>query len=295
VEEETEYKMIAATNKVRDLMRAAIQQLESQYVRQESEAIVSFLFAERFGIERIELALNPDKRFSESQIVTLYKDLKRLKAGEPVQYVTGVARFLDMKLKVSPSVLIPRPETEELVLLSVAMMGEQDDTICIDACTGSGAIALGIKKLLPASDVKGFDVSPEAVQIAIENSSANNLPVAFCCHDLFENQWPYHEPVSCIVSNPPYIPSGEKPDLDIHVRCHEPESALFVHDEDPVSFYRRLGELAAARLLSGGLLITETHQLFGDDVAGVYRDCGLKDIIVHKDIHGKQRFVSAIR
>jgi release factor glutamine methyltransferase len=287
--------MIAATNRVRDLMMAAVMQLEPQYGRQESEAIVSFLFAERFDIERVDLALNHDWRLSESQIVTVYKDLKRLKAGEPVQYVTGFARFLGMKLKVSPSVLIPRPETEELVLMAVKMRREHKDQTFIDAGTGSGAIALGIKKMLPAAEVIGFDISSEAVRIAGENSNSNNLSVGFLYHDLFDPEWPFHRPAGCIVSNPPYIPFSEKPSMDIHVRCHEPETALFVDDGDPVVFYRRLSELAVDRLLTGGLLITEIHYLFGSIVAGIYRDHGFTDVKIHQDIHGKQRFVSAIR
>ena len=286
--------MIAPTNIVKDLIKASAEALVPLYDPGEAEAIIRLLFAGRFELGRVRIAMNPSLRLSESQIVQVYKDLKQLKAGVPVQYVLGYTEFMGMRINVSPAVLIPRPETEELVLLVLQLINKNHNINILDIGTGSGAIALALKKMVPDAQVYGLDISEEALQMATQNSDLNQLPVEWVQHDLFIDQWPVKHPLHCIVSNPPYIPDAERARLHINVTQYEPKSALFVDDDDPLVYYRKIGDLAMSHLGAEGILAVETHHRFAEDVADLFVKQGFKMVKTHHDLHGKQRMVSAV-
>ena len=225
----------------------------------------------------------------------LEEEVKRLLSGEPVQYVTGVARLCDLLIKVSPSVLIPRPETEELVQQICASI-PQEKPLCIwDIGTGSGCIAIALAKHFENAEVIAFDVSEEALQIAQENAENNGVKVTFVQDDvLHPTSEFFNQPVDLVVSNPPYVCDCERATMESNVLDWEPEKALFVPDDDPLRFYRQILELAKNRLTPDGQVWFEINERMGEEMLGLCREIGFADAEILLDFAEKPRFCRAV-
>ena len=231
--------------------------------------------------------------------------VRRVAGGEPVQFVLGEAEFCGMELKVRPGVLIPRPETEELVAWAVeegkrlaGNLTEEKNWSrlrMLDIGTGSGCIALALARLLAGADVEAWDVSEEALEVARENGEKVGVQVRWRRMDVLD-KLEAPSPFSLIVSNPPYICEEEKGEMEAHVLEHEPELALFVPNEDPLRFYRRIAEIGMEGLLvEGGALLFEVNRRFGQQVVRMLEGMGYEEVELRKDFFGNDRMVKAIK
>ena len=288
--------------------RQFMEALAVQFPQREAEQLMRILLEDLLGIDWNQQLMNPDLRIDEHQHYQLSEAVKRLLSGEPVQYVTGMARFCDLLFKVSPAVLIPRPETEELVQKigttslpchsNAGMcegresMGDDSKKIRIwDIGTGSGCIAIALAKHLENAEVIGFDVSEEALQIAKVNAECNGVKVTFVQDDVLNPHSDYfNQPVDLVVSNPPYVCDSERTTMETNVLDWEPEKALFVPDDDPLRFYRRILELAKHRLNPDGQVWFEINERMGERMLELCHEMGFSNAEILLDFAEKPRF-----
>jgi release factor glutamine methyltransferase len=230
-------------NKVKTMHAYLMRNLAEMYDAREAANIAEVLFDAFKGWRKAEIVLNESTQLSESEMLKFHFALKKLKQKIPVQYVVGEAWFYGMKFHVDSAVLIPRPETEELVHMIITNHSAQKNLHVLDIGTGSGCIPVSLKKNCPSWQVHSIDVSEEALRVATRNAASNQVEVNFEKKDIL-TEIPSSGPFQLIVSNPPYIPWEEKHTMAEHVVNHEPQIALFVPNEDPLCFYRRTLELA---------------------------------------------------
>lgn len=289
----------------RDLLLSSLHIL---YDMREALAIANYYFEAKWGINSYEFALHRGQIFPEERLPIVKTDFQRLQNGEPVQYVVGKANFYDLTLTVNPLVLIPRPETEELVerllkQLSVnATNSNCKDAIglhatqpcrILDFCTGSGAIAIALAKHLPQAEVWATDYSREILELAQQNAEDNKVKVNFVQHDLLrDGTETLHGPYQALISNPPYIPQSHKALLHKNVTEHEPAEALFVPDDKPLLFYERIALLSKELLADNGLLFLETHENYHDELEAMLLQLHYHHIEKIKDLNGKPRFIT---
>jgi len=288
------------TNKLKDIVAFFKKELKEYYPDNEIDAITAEVFDHCFKINRQHIALYPNELLSESQIVQLIKLLKRLKTYEPLQYIIGYTDFLDLKIKVNPSVLIPRPETEELVLWIEKELkkGRVEEASILDIGTGSGCIALALAQKLPGVSVSGFDKYQEAIDVAIENAKLNSLTVNFFVNDLLSISHDdplLYEQWDIWVSNPPYVTLSEKKQMHDNVLKYEPLDALFVKNDEALIFYERISTLAQKALKPGGKLFFEINEHKGQAVRKLLEDKDFSNVTIKRDIHEKERFVKAVK
>lgn len=246
-------------------------------------------------IDRIHSLINDRvPAVSPKEAQRIYEIGKRLKTGEPLQYILGETLFYDCRIKVNPSVLIPRPETEELVDLIIKENRHFSGKIA-DACTGSGCIAIALALNLTEACVSGFDVSPEAISLAVENAKLNNAKVFFYQADVFDIVSHEKHKVDLIVSNPPYIRMSEKGDMKKNVFGFEPHNALFVPDNNPLVFYKAILELAEKILNPAGKIYFEINETMGREMIKLLGSFNYADTVINKDINGKARIVKGNR
>ncbi len=215
--------------------------------------------------------------------------MQRLKKNEPIQYILGEAWFCEQKFKVDQNVLIPRPETEELV--SLIINKKPDAGSVLDLGTGSGCIAVSLQLYLK-NDVLGVDISKNAIKIAKENAKELGSNTKFKTIDMLDSKINIAGCFDIIVSNPPYVKHAEKVVMERNVTLFEPGSALYVPDNDPLLFYRAIMNIAASKLDYNGLVAVEINEALGNETAQLFKDF-FKNVIIHKDIHGKDRFITA--
>ncbi len=282
--------MRIADNRVCSVLEAYVDRLSPRYGRQEAVAMARIVFDERLGWDRARLELNRDHALSESELLKVYLPISRLAAGEPLQYVLGRVRFHGLELSVAPGVLIPRPETEELVE-HILRSGIRPACI-VDIGTGSGAIALALKRYFGSARVLGIDVSLVALQQARANGAALGIPVEWVLADVLADGFSLPEECDLVVSNPPYIPISERSTLEDHVKDHEPGQALFVDDDDAVLFHRVIAAKAAVGHRTLWLEGHRDHTVQAADVIGMM---GWRNVRVLKDISGADRFITAAR
>ena len=276
--------------------RHFIEVLSASYPGREAEQLLRVLLEDLFGIDRKRLLMEPDLRIDEADYAHLEEAVHQIMEGVPVQYVTGKALFDTIIIKVNPSVLIPRPETEELVGKVAGWIeenGAADRPLRIwDIGTGSGCIAIALAKRFPLAEVKAIDVSPEALEVARDNALANGVEVEFVLDDvLCPCSEILREPVDVVVSNPPYVRESEKADMERHVLEHEPSLALFVPDDDPLRFYRAILVLAQSRLTPGGVVWFEINEAMGEALLELSREHGF-EASLYDDFSGRPRFAS---
>ena len=285
--------------------------LAEKFPQREAEQLMRILLEDIFGIDWNQQLMNPDLRIDERQHCLLSEAVQHLLAGEPVQYVTGVARFCDLSFKVSPGVLIPRPETEELVqkICTISLPCHSNVDMCgrlesmevgskririWDIGTGSGCIAIALAKHFVNAEVIGFDISEEALQIAKQNAEDNGVHVTFIQDDVMHPTSEFFsQPVDLLVSNPPYVCDSERATMEPNVLDWEPEKALFVSDEEPLLFYRQILRLAKNQLNSNGQIWFEINERMGEEMLRLCHEIGFAKAEIMLDFAGKARFCCA--
>ena len=248
------------------------------------------LLEDLFGIDLKRQLMDPNLRIGERQHCQLDEAVRRLLEGEPVQYVTGQARFCDLLIKVSPAVLIPRPETEELVQKICVSFPQKESLRIWDIGTGSGCIAIALAKHFVNAEVTAFDISEEALQIARENAECNGVKVTFVHDDVLHPRSDcFAQHVDLVVSNPPYVCDSERAKMEKNVLDWEPEKALFVPDDDPLRFYRQILCLGRERLNPHGQIWFEINERMGKEMMGACLESGYTEVEILDDFAGKPR------
>lgn len=267
--------------------------LQEYYSAQEAANLSRIVCCEMLGQSAVDYYLGKDMILSSNEVKELESILSRLCKFEPVQYIQGTARFLQRTFRVAPGVLIPRPETEELV--EAVLREVSPVSRILDIGTGSGCIAITLSKELPEAGVTAWDISEDALSVARANNDALQAKVRFYRRDVLAYQAEKGECYDVIVSNPPYVTEAEKCEMEHNVLDWEPSLALFVPDNDPLLFYRRIAELGSALLAPGGRLFFEINRAFGQAVAVMLREKGYANPRIIKDISGNDRIVIAER
>lgn len=260
--------------------------------KRERQNIVVLLLSYHSGLDRSGIMLRDEEPVPETIVRKVNESLVMLKENVPIQYVTGETWFHDLRIRVNPDVLIPRPETEELVEI-VSNIPLAPNSNILEIGTGSGCIALALKKLLPKMKVTATDISLQALKTASENAIFNKLDVKFEYWDISQIHQLEQEKFDLIISNPPYIPPNERMTLELHVRNQEPGMALFTPNDDPMHFYRIISRKARYMITNNGLLAFECHTDHAENVADVVEQSSWAHVKVKKDINGKNRFVLA--
>lgn len=269
-----------------------VQQLSTIYPKGEATSIARWIMEERFGLSQTDLLLGKDSDLSAKDVEVLQNMTQRLLENEPVQYVLGHTTFCGLDLKVGPGVLIPRPETAELVEW-IKLEGNAGSHV-LDIGTGSGCIALALCN--GGFDVEAWDISAEALDIARHNALSLQLDVKFKQKDILhitEDIDAQNATFDIIVSNPPYICNKEAADMDANVLEHEPHTALFVPDNDPLLFYRAITQYASTHLKKNGLLFFEINRAYAKETSALLEENGFIDVVVRKDQFGNDRMIRA--
>jgi release factor glutamine methyltransferase len=276
------------------LVRDLIQRIQISENAEEIESMAYLILESLFGLTRTAVMQEKTIRISADDLSKLEKIASRLNSYEPLQYVLGEAFFYRRIFKVTPAVLIPRPETEHLieVVKEYASAGGRAFKI-LDIGTGSGCIPITLSLELDRSDVRGVDISSEALAVAEQNAKALNAKVSFLILNILTQPIPGE--LDIIVSNPPYIGESEKAFMKPNVLDHEPHLALFVSDNDPLLFYRVISQKGFSALSAGGLLAMEINERFGKEVVKDFERAGFIDVKIIKDLSGKDRVVSGLK
>lgn len=264
------------------------------YDEMEAESFFYILLENKRQLRRIDLALDADKEFSEDEILIWTTILEKLKIQIPIQYILGTTHFYGLEFMVEENVLIPRPETEELVDWIVKLnskISKKKNLRILDIGTGSGCIAISLAKNIPNSEVFAIDVSEKALAVAEKNSKLNTVSVTFLHKNILETT-SLDQKFDIIVSNPPYVRNLEKSEIKSNVLDNEPHLALFVADDDALIFYKKIAELAAANLNPNGQLFFEINQYLGKETLDLLESLGLKNRELRKDIYGNDRMIA---
>ena len=289
--------MKIATNKLSDLYQFYKTELLTVYDEDELYAIFELVCNHYLGYTKTDTKLKFNENLNQSDVLNIYDTAKALKTGAPIQYILGEADFYNLKFNVNSSTLIPRPETEELVDLILKTQTTNNSfqtTSILDIGTGSGCIPIALKKNLPIAKVTGIDISEKALEVAKSNAEKNNVEVEFFKIDILSPFNIQHSTFNIIVSNPPYVLNSEAKQMDSRVLEHEPHVALFVEDNDPIIFYKRIIDLCAEYLEEKGFLYFELNPLYAIDVknyANASKIFNFTEIL--NDMSGKQRFLKA--
>ena len=280
---------------VNELYRSFLSELSHTHSSHEASNITSMIFEYFAGIDRSSFIKDPNKVLDEEKTTAINDSLAALKKNKPVQYITGEAWFYKMKLKVSNAVLIPRPETEELVEAVIQAVKNKTGIKIIDIGTGSGCIAIALKKNIAASSIIAIDISDNALDIAKENASNQHTTIKFLQLDfLSAEDNKLLGKYDVIVSNPPYIPKKEMEQMDKNVTAYEPHTALFVDNDQPLIFYEKINAFAKDHLNEHGMIFLETHEDLAEAVCKLFDECIYKSAIKN-DLFGKQRMVIVTR
>ncbi len=272
------------------LIRDSLSQL---YCEQEIESISKLIFEKVLGFSRLQVHLNQHQTISSANLTQITEIVNRLIQFEPIQYILGETEFYSLPLKVNPAVLIPRPETEELVDW-IIHNSPPINPIILDIGTGSGCIPIALAKNLTGAIAEGWDISTDALTVAKKNAEINQAKVNFVWADVLNLNYPAQkQKYDIIVSNPPYVTTSEQLSMLKNVVDYEPHVALFVSDADPLIFYRKIAEIAINALKTGGKLYFEINEQFGNETVDLLSVKGFKNIILKKDINGKERMIKA--
>ena len=280
------------------LFRSLRDELTVVYSPREAAAVAEHYVCERLQLSRAQLLMDSPVALTAEEQSEIERDTQALREQVPIQYVLGYEIFCSRRFAVSPDVLIPRPETYELVEWCASTLSAHTAPRLLDVGTGSGCIAVSLALELPHARVEAWDISPRALTVARQNAAQLGAQVDFREVDLLkviEEQVAEQREYDLIVSNPPYIPAAEASTMGDNVVQHEPHTALFVPDHDPLLFYRALAVLSTERLRSGGALLVETHTDFTLATAELFAQHGLQSVEIRNDADHRPRMVKAIR
>jgi release factor glutamine methyltransferase len=269
-----------------------ILQLQKIYEAREAEAMARIVFEDVFLISPMKLFSGEEKMFSETEIRKLEEITTRLLNHEPVQYVTGKSIFLGNEFRVNKSVLIPRPETEELVQWVIDSTKNKEQSI-LDIGTGSGCIAISLKKKFPEAKVFATDISNEALIVACENAKRLNTEIEFAQSDILQLQNPFNQKFDFVISNPPYISRSEAAVMEENVLQFEPHAALFVEGDDELLFYKKIIAFAQLHLNANGKIFFEVNQIHAYAVKKLFMENNFSEVEIRKDLNGNDRMVGA--
>ena len=273
-----------------------INSLEGLYPIEELKSFFYLLAEKYLNLSRINIALQLNNELTYEEQSSFYKAVDRLRNHEPIQYILGETEFFGMPITVNKQVLIPRPETEELVSWIIEDVDKNEATI-LDIGTGSGCIAISLAKKLNNAVVSAIDISTRAIEVAKKNTLINNVNIEFSRVDVlnFEADLDLHHKweskFDIIVSNPPYVRMQEKKLMKLNVVNHEPDIALFVEDDDPLLFYRKISQLSKQYLRHHGTLYLEINEYLGLEMEKMLNKAGFKHVVLKKDMFGKNRMI----
>ncbi len=270
------------------------EELDGLYGSGEVGVYVDMLFEAFLGWDKVRLLTSKEQTIDQSDLLRFHWALEDLKHYRPIQHIIGHTDFCGCRIEVGPDVLIPRPETEELVnsLISSPSLHEEGSKI-LDLCTGSGCIDIALKKAFPQAEVIAVDISENALAIARRNAAINDTEITFLQADVLSET--FHFPLSTfhlIISNPPYVRECERAQMQRNVLDFDPALALFVPDDDPLRFYHAIAAIAKKHLAKDGLMVTEINESLADEVCTLFREQGFSPT-VHTDFRGKNRWVTA--
>lgn len=274
---------------VNQLKRNIVASLLEAVGNDEAEAMGREIIRYLLGYEPAQAVLHGDRTVEPLTVETADKIVKRVIGGEPLQYILGTAYFMGMELKVTPAVLIPRPETAQLVDIIGDQWSDRQNLRVLDIGTGSGCIAIALSRVLPYSDVTGLDISADALAVGAENGKTFATSVKWQQGDIFTLK-PVAGSYDIIVSNPPYIAESERATMDPRVYAQEPQSALFVPDSDRLKYYRAIAEYAATALADNGMLYFEINPNYVEELKKLLNDKGFGNVDIERDFRGNYRF-----
>ena len=279
---------------VKETVQSIKNELSEIYPSHEAFQMAWLIFEHLYGWSKTDLMLHNHTKLTDSDHLIVQKVLERLKMHEPIQYILGQTEFYGLPIQVNSSVLIPRPETEELVEWVIQTTSEQRSADILDIGTGSGCIAIALAKRLPNAQIHACDISEKALQTAAKNAEINQVKINFGIKDILNPSSALNDPsMDIIVSNPPYVRDSEKKHIQPHVLEYEPHLALFVKDSDPLIFYRAIALYAKTQLKKNGKLFFEINSAFGKEIQGLLIQNGFKNVELRDDLSGKCRMIKA--
>ncbi len=288
--------LLCCMKTIRDVFAAFKLALTGIYETNELEAITLLAVSEISGLTKAKIKAFPENELNDQQLEKLFNVLDGLKTGKPLQYILGETEFYGLTFKVDPAVLIPRPETEELVEWLLSSVSNEQLAVgsILDIGTGSGCIAISVKKNLPDVKVRAIDISSDALKTAKENAKLNDVQIEYFQVDILNIKFEIEHPkFEIIISNPPYVTLHDKTQMHQNVTGFEPHTALFVPENDPLLFYKAIADFALDHLTKKGLLFFEINESYGQDVVDLLSDKGYKNIELRKDMSGRDRMIKA--
>lgn len=288
--------MRIASNKIADVQRFFRDELKGTYPNEEIEQFIVFCFEEFLNIQKHEISAKSNSTISESDLLKFNFAIKDLKKHKPIQYILGKADFYGLKFNVNEHVLIPRPETEELVDLIIKDCKSSKLKVkssILDIGTGSGCISVALKKNIPSALISGLDISEKALEIANKNAETNNTEINFIqCDILTSSPNPFITlSLDIIVSNPPYVCFSEKEQMKKNILDYEPHLALFVGNNNPLLFYNKIADFAIIHLKPNGKLYFEINPVYAQQTMQMLEQKGFKNVILIKDLNDKNRIL----
>ena len=282
-------------NTIHDVLLSFDNGLKLVYDKQEIDSIKYLTISEITQLSKAQLKAFPERELPAEQVQKLKDILQQLQTGKPLQYILGHTEFYGLPFMVNSSVLIPRPETEELVQWVLSETGSRNPICILDIGKGSGCIPVTIKKHLPRAQVSAIDISTDDLATAKSNAELNKVDVEFIKTDILnpDSTSIPNTRYSIIISNPPYVTQQEKSEMHTNVLNYEPHLALFVEDNNPLIFYRAIADFALQHLENGGLLFLEINENLGKETVELLVDKGFTDIELRKDMRGKDRMIKA--
>lgn len=281
---------------IRETIALIRQGLANRYPKSEVQGFIRIIFEHLLFLSQTDLVMKPEQIIPVAAFDKINEIIFRLQKNEPVQYILGETEFYGLRFKVNPSVLIPRPETEELVNWINDEVYPDEKSRILDIGTGSGCIAVALAKNIAGAQVDAMDVSESALNVAAENAVLNKVNINFYRYDILQNQpFPSSSLYNVIVSNPPYVRESEKKLMQSNVLDYEPSLALFVPDNDPLLFYKAIAVFAWNHLVENGRLYFEINEALFDEISLLLKNLNFSGIKIRKDINGKCRMVGCTK
>jgi release factor glutamine methyltransferase len=279
---------------IRDIRSCITTELRGLYPENEIAALTRIIIRTLPGVKKLHQITDQELPVSTEEANRIYNIISQLKTGRPIQYITGSTDFYNCTILVNEATLIPRPETEELVDLIIRENKNFSGTI-LDIGTGSGCIAIALAKNLPGTAVTGTDISQEALEVAVKNAELNDVKADFIRDDIFNPVRVFEIEAGIIVSNPPYVRESEKQYMNRNVLEHEPHTALFVTDSNPLVYYRVILELAEKVLRPGGKIYFEINEAMGNEMTQMLEGFGYHEVKLIPDLNGKARIMKGVK